>query len=180
MALVIAVALVLAFLTDSLDLRVAMFGLIGTVTGALGTYEAAHAAYRRDSRAAARAAGRLLQDDLVFGRTRARYAKANNRFWAPRHDLRLDGWECYRESVAKAPLEPGAWQSIAAGFEAMRALQSKCISLRETYGERPVLGPRSQEAVNLYLERSQKAIAALAELSGDRPPDEPVIADEPS
>ena len=178
MALAILVALVFAVLIDSTDVRVALFGLIGTLTGALATFEATQVVTRRERRAMARAAGRLLQEDLAFARTRCRNAQRNGRFWAPRLDLRLDGWESYRETVSKELDERADWQSIAAAFEAMRAVQSKCTSLRSSFGDRPGLGPRSHEAIALYLERSDRAINALKRLSGDRPTDEQVTDEE--
>lgn len=178
MGLAIIVALISAILLDITELRVALFGLIGTLTGALATFESTHLATQRERRAMARAAGRLLQEDLAFARTRVSKAQRNRRFWSPRLDLRLDGWERYRETVSKEDLKPGDWQSITAAFEAMRAVQSKCSSLRAEFGDRPRLGPQSREALTLYLERSGRAIVALQGLSGDRPADEPVDEDE--
>jgi hypothetical protein len=178
MGLAIAVALFAAVLIDSTDLRVALFGLIGTLTGALATFEATQVATRRERRAMSRAAGRLLQEDLIFARTRCMNAQRNGRFWSPRLDLRLDGWERYREVVARELDERADWQSIVSAFEAMRAAQSKCTSLRPDFGDRPGFGTRSREVVAIYLERSNRAITTLERLSGDRPADEPVNDDE--
>lgn len=178
MGVAILVALIFAVLIDNSDLRVALFGLLGTLTGALATFEATHVVSRRERQVMVRAAGRLLQEDLVFARMRVRHAEQNKRFWSPRFDLRLDGWERYRETVAKELEEPGDWKNVAGAFEAMRALQSKCTSLRTAFGDRPELGPLSREAMDLYLQRSESAINALARLSRDRQQDEVLIEDE--
>jgi hypothetical protein len=102
----------------------------------------------------------------------------NGKFWAERLDLRLDGWESYRDTVSRELDDRGDWQGIARAFEAMRAVQGKCAALRPKFGERPGLGPRSHEVIAEYLARSDLAIAALERLSCDRPADEPVIDDD--
>jgi hypothetical protein len=171
-ATVCLAAIVAAVVIDESELRVGLFGLVGTLVGALATLEATQMAARGDRRARNRAAGRLLQEDLMFARTRCVRAEANKRFWAPRFDLRLDGWESYRDTVAKELADSGDWASVAGAFEAMRSVQSKCSALRRTFGEQPGLGPQSRSLIADYLDRSDAAIDALRRLSGDRPPDE--------
>jgi hypothetical protein len=169
-ATVCLAAIVAAVVIDEGELRVGLFGLVGTLVGALATLEATQMAARSDRRARKRAAGRLLQEDLMFARTRC--LRANKSFWAPRFDLRLDGWESYRDTVAKELADSGDWASVAGAFEAMRSVQSKCSALRRTFGEQPGLGPQSRSLIADYLDRSDAAIDALRRLSGDRPPDE--------
>jgi hypothetical protein len=171
-AIVCLAAIVAAVLIDESELRVGLFGLVGTLVGALATLEATQMAARSDRRARKRAAGRLLQEDLMFARTRCVRAKANKSFWAPRFDLRLDGWESYRDAVAKELADSRDWASVAGAFEAMRSVQSKCSALRKAFGEQPRLGPLSRKLIADYLDRSDAAIDALRRLSGDRPPDE--------
>ena len=178
MAVAIVVALVSAVLVGDTDLQVGLFGLLGTLTGALATFEATQSVTRNEQRARKRAAGRLLQEDLAFARARCLNAQRNGRFWAPRLDLRLDGWERHRETVAQDLDRAGDWQSIAGAFDAMRAVQSKCTSLRSNFGDRPGLGEQSHAVIAEYLERSEPALTALERLSGDRPYDEPVRDDD--
>ena len=178
MGVAVLVCLVFAVLTDQGEIRVALFGLLGTLTGAVATFEATHAVRRRERKVMVRAAGRLLQDDLAFGRVRVRHAQQNKRFWAPRWDLRLDGWDLYRETVAKELNDLEDWKRIAGAFDTMRSLQGKCTSLRTPTDERPGLGPMSRQAMELYMERSNSAMIALAKLSGDRQSDEALIDEE--
>lgn len=170
-------ALAFAIAIPDTDLRVGLFGLVGTLAGALATFEATQVTARGNRRAQKRIAGRLLQEDLAFARTRCRYADTNEKFWAPRHDLRRDGWERYREIVARELESSGEWERVAGAFEAMRAVQSKCDALRPTLGERPELGDRSRELIGDYLSRSDRALEALRRLSDDRPADEKIVAE---
>jgi hypothetical protein len=172
------VAAALAFFVNDTDLRVGLFGLIGTMAGALATFEGTQLAARRDRQARRRAAGRLLQEDLLWARSRCLNAKQNGKFWAPRLDLRFDGWERYRETVSEELASTSDWQKAASAFEAMRAVQSKCDALRTSYGERPGLGPLSHGVITEYINRSDGAIDALRALSGDRPHDQQPVADE--
>ncbi len=177
----IIAAIVLAVLSTSTDLRVGLFGFIGTLVGGLLTFEATELAARRNRRAQRRVAGRLLQEDLVFARTRCSNAEANERFWAPRLDLRLDDWQRQRETVSREVSDTAQWQTIAGAFEAMRSVQSKCNALRQSGKEdalRPRIGQESREVITEYLSRSDRALDALRRLSGDRPPDERPMLDQ--
>jgi hypothetical protein len=164
---------VLAVVVNDSDLRVGLFGLVGTLVGALATFEGTQFTARRDIEARRRAAGRLLQEDLQFARTRCRHALNNRRFWSPRYDLRLDGWERYRETVSQQ-LADAQWHDVASAVAAMRGVQTKCDALRTRYGERPELGKISVRLINEYIESSKGALDALRALSGDRPTDEVV------
>ena len=177
--LLLVVVVALAVVVDDTALRVGLFGLLGTLAGAMATLEATHMASQAEATARKRAAGRLLQEDLHFARTRCANATRNGRFWAPRLDLRLDGWERYRETVAvEFGKEASAWRDVAAAFEAMRSVQSKCDGLRvQLETDRPGLGPLSREVIGEYMQRSDAALDALQRLSGDRPEDEPVMAE---
>ena len=175
-ATAIAIAVVV-FVVEDTDIRVGLFGLLGTLTGALATFEGTQLAGSRDARARRRAAGRLLQEDLLFAQTRCQNAIHNKLFWAPRLDLRLDGWAQYRETVSKDLDRPEDWQIVASAFEAMRSVQSKCDALRKESGDRPEIGPHRRRVIDVYLERSGPAIDALRALSGDRPDDEELVPD---
>lgn len=173
----VVVGLVVAVASDNTDLQVGLFGLAGTLIGALTAYEAAQGAARRDQQARRRSAGRLLQEDLGHARTRCRLAVANGKFWAPRHDLFMEGWERYREVVSQELASDTDWRAVAQAFAAMRSVQSRCDSLRRSCGDdRPVIDKLSRTLIDRYLELSPAAIDALRRLSGDRPADEEITA----
>jgi hypothetical protein len=92
--------------------------------------------------------------------------------------LRPDGWERYRETVSQELADPKQWHDVAGSVAAMRAVQTKCDSLRTKYGERPTLGELSRRLIDRYLDASERAIDALRALSGDRPSDEEVVPDD--
>lgn len=163
---VLAVPLVL--LRDN-DLRVGLIGLLGTAVGALITFESKEGEARRSSGEKKRLAGRLLQGDLDFARLRGENALKNGKFWAPRLDLRLDGWGRYRETVAGSLTDAAGWHVVEAAFEEMRNVQSRCSTLRSESDERPELGEASRGVIEAYLGKSNAAIDVLRGLSGDRP-----------
>lgn len=163
--------------TDDTALRVGLFGLLGTLTGALTTYATIHEAAMHERRSRKRAAGRLLQEDLTYARARCANSEVNRKFWSPRFDLRFEDWSRYREIVSQEIDNTSGWQEVAAAFASMRALQAKCDGLRERYGERLGLGPESHARIDDYLRRSDAALEVLRQLSGDRPADEPPQAD---
>jgi len=177
-AVALVAAIVATVLVDETDVRVGLFGLVGTLVGALATFEGTQRKSRQDRLARKRSAGRLLQEDLLFARTRCHNALNNKRFWAPRLDLRLDGWERYRETVSEELADTAEWQDVARAFEAMRAVQSKCNGLRSSFGDRPGLGRLSGDVIAEYLKRSDAAVDALRRLSGDRPTDETAVPDD--
>jgi len=60
----------------------------------------------------------------------------------------------------------------------MRAVQSKCNGLRSDSDKRPQLAKLSKKLIGDYLDRSNAAVDALRQLSGDRPRDEDPVPDE--
>jgi hypothetical protein len=175
-------AIVVGSLLSATQLRVALFGFAGTLIGAFTTFEATDITARRGRKARTRSAGRLLQEELLFARTRCLNAQRTGKFWGPRFDLRISDWEDQREIVSQELSDTRDWQSIVGAFEAMRSVQAKCNALRDSGKwdpERPGLGPNSRRLIADYLDRSEEAMEALRRLSGDRPPDEVPVDEEP-
>jgi hypothetical protein len=174
----LAAVIVVAILSKNTDLRVGLFGLAGTLIGAFTTIAGTELAARRAHQEERRIAGRLLQEDLRFARTRCRYAIKNECFWASRLDLRFEDWQRYRETAARELDDTEAWNVVTTAFDRMRAVQSNCSARRVKFNtDVPPLGDTSRLLIEAYLKRSKTAMKVLKRLSGDLPVDEAVVFD---
>lgn len=92
--------------------------LSATALGGAISLSTSYAMARRNERAAARAAARLLRDDLLVGVSMARIALRDEKWWTQDFSLPTRSWREGRGPLALF-LSDADWRTLASAFEEM-------------------------------------------------------------